>query len=79
LLNVGNMINDSWGTYWYSPLASYENIRPLRVVSAGSSTAAPTFRLNAETLESWEDLSKLSRTLTTSSTWGCLLGVRLIF
>ena len=79
LLNVGNMINDSWGTYWYNPLASYENVRPLRVVSTGSSTAAPTFRLNAETLESWDDLSKLSRSLSTSSTWGCLLGVRLIF
>ncbi len=79
LLNVGNMINDKWGVYWYNSLATYENVKPLRVASAGSSTAAPTFSLNANSLENWEDISKLSRSLSTSSTWGCLLGVRLIF
>lgn len=78
-LNVGNLINDKWGTYTYNPLASYENVRPLRVVSRGSSTAAPTFRLNAASLDEFESLTTLSKSISTSSTWGCLLGIRLIF
>lgn len=79
LLNVGNMINDSWGTYTYNALASYENVRPLTVVSRGSATSQPTFRLNANSLQDFKDKTTLSKSLSTSSTWGCLLGVRLIF
>ena len=79
LLNVGNMINDSWGTYWNNPLASYENVRPLTVVNRGSATTAPTFKLNASSLEDFAKKSTLTRGTTTSSTWGCLLGIRLIF
>ena len=79
LLNVGNMINDSWGTYTYNGLASYENVRPLTVVNKGSATAAPTYRLNAVSLEDFATKSTLSKSLSTSSTWGCLLGIRLIF
>ncbi len=79
MLNVGNMINDAWGTWVYNPLASYDNVRPLRVVSRGNATNAPTFRLNATSLENWEEVTTLSKSISTSSTWGCLLGVRLIF
>jgi len=79
LLNVGNMINDSWGTYTYNPLTSFENVRPLTVVSRGSATSQPTFRLNANSLQDFKDKTTLSKSLSTSSTWGCLLGVRLIF
>jgi hypothetical protein len=79
LLNVGNMINDSWGTYTYNPLASYENVRPLTVASRGSATAAPTYRLNAISLTDFATKTTLSKSLSTSSTWGCLLGIRLIF
>jgi hypothetical protein len=73
------MINDSWGTYWVNPLASYENVRPLTVVNRGSATAAPTFRLNASSLDDFAAKTTLSKSLSTSSTWGCLLGIRLIF
>ena len=79
LLNVGNMINDSWGTYTYNALASYENVRPLTVVSRGSATSQPTFRLNANSLADFQTKTTLSKSLSTGSTWGCLLGVRLIF
>ena len=79
LLNVGNMINDKWGAYTYNPLASYENVRPLTVVSRGNATTAPTFRLNANSIADFEDKTTLSKSLSTSSTWGCLLGIRLIF
>jgi hypothetical protein len=79
LLNVGNMINDSWGTYTYNALASYDNIRPLTVVSRGSETSQPTFRLNATSLQDFKNKTTLTKDLSTGSTWGCLLGVRLIF
>ena len=79
MLNVGNLINDKWGTYSYNPLASYENVRPLRVVSAGNATTAPTFRLNAQSVADFEDATTLKKSISTSSTWGSLLGIRFIF
>jgi hypothetical protein len=78
-LNFGNMINDSWGTYIYNPLASYENVRPLRVATKGTATKAPVFTLNATSLEDFETKTTLTKDISTSSTWGCLLGFRLIF
>jgi len=79
LLNAGNLINDSWGTYVYNPLASFENIRPLRVNNKGTAADAPIFTLNATSLEDFTKKTTLSKNPSTTSTWGCLLGVRLIF
>jgi len=79
LLNAGNLINDSWGTYVYNPLASYENIRPLRVNNKGTAADAPIYTLNATSLEDFTKKTTLSKNPSTTSTWGCLLGVRLIF
>jgi len=78
-LNVGNLINDKWGTYTYNPLASYDNVRPLTVVTRGNNTTAPVYRLNATSLADFETKTTLSKSISTSSTWGCLLGIRLIF
>lgn len=79
LLNVGNMINDSWGTYTYNALASYENVRPLTVVGLPTTTAAPTFRLNATSIDNFNTKTKLSKSISTGSTWGALLGLRFVF
>lgn len=79
LLNFGNMINDSWGTFVYNPLASYENVRPLRVATKGTATKEPVFTLNATSLDDFKAKTTISKDISTSSTWGCLLGVRLIF
>jgi hypothetical protein len=78
-LNIGNMLNDSWGTYCYNPLASYENVRPLKVVTKGTATKAPVFALNASSLEDFKAKTTISKDISTSSAWGCLLGLRLIF
>jgi hypothetical protein len=78
-LNVGNLLNDSWGTYRYNPLASYQNVRPLRVNNKGTATAAPVYTLNANSLSDFETKTTISKDISTSSTWGCLLGIRLIF
>jgi hypothetical protein len=85
LLNIGNMINDKWGTYSYNPLASYDNVRPLKVASngvdkaTGVPTAAPTYNLNATSLDDFKAKTTLSKSISTSSTWGALFGIRLIF
>ncbi len=79
ILNVGNLLNDKWGTYTYNALASYDNVRPLSVVSRGDATNAPTFRLNASSLDDFASKTTLSKSISTASTWGCLLGIRLIF
>ncbi|KAB2871928.1 MAG: TonB-dependent receptor [Bacteroidales bacterium] len=79
LLNVGNMINDSWGTYTYNALASYENVRPLTRVGLPTTTAAPTFRLNATSIDDFNTKTKLSKSISTGSTWGALLGLRFVF
>jgi hypothetical protein len=79
ILNIGNMINNSWGTYTYNPLASYDNIRPLTVVTRGTSAVAPVYKLNATSLDDFKSKTTLSKDISTASTWGCLFGVRLIF
>lgn len=79
LLNAGNLINDSWGTYTYNPLASYDNVRPLTVVTKGTSTTAPVYKLNATSIDDFKKKTTLSKDISTASTWGCLLGFRLIF
>jgi hypothetical protein len=79
MLNVGNFINHKWGVYTYNPLALYDNVRPLAVVSRGDATTAPVYRLNATSLADFASKTTLSDYIDTSSTWGCLLGIRLIF
>jgi hypothetical protein len=79
LINIGNMINDSWGAYYYHPLASYENIRPLTRVALPTPTTAPTFRLNANTIAEFQEKTQVSKSISTGSTWGALFGLRLIF
>jgi len=78
-LNIGNLINDKWGTYSYNALASYDNVRPLRMVGSPTATTAPTFRLNANDLADFADKTTPGKSISTSSTWGSLLGIRLIF
>lgn len=79
LLNFGNLLNDSWGAYYYNPLASYDNVRPLTVVTKGTATQVPVYRLNANSVVDFRKATTLSKSVSTSSTWGCLFGVRLIF
>ena len=85
ILNAGNLLNDEWGTYTYNPLASYENVRPIRIANrgintgTGLSTAAPTYTLNATSLDDFAVKTTLSKNPSTASTWGALFGIRLIF
>jgi hypothetical protein len=73
------MINNSWGTYSFNPLVSYDNVRQLSVVTRGTSAAAPVYKLNATSLDDIKSKTTLSKDISTASTWGCLFGIRLIF
>jgi hypothetical protein len=79
VLNVGNLLNDSWGCYYYNAFASYDNVMPVTVVGKGTTTSAPTFKLNATSIENFEEKSVLTKYPNTSSTWSMLLGFRLLF
>jgi len=80
LLNAGNFLNSHWGTYKTIGLGSYDNIRPLTykgVVS--SSNPTPTYTLNATSIDNFNQNNHFIDNPTTGSTWGALLGFRLIF
>lgn len=79
LLNIGNLLNDKWGAYTYNPLTSFDNVRPLTVATKGTDLTAPVYRLNASSLSDFASKTTLSKSINTSSTWGCLVGIRLIF
>jgi hypothetical protein len=91
LLNIGNALDNffyrtgitneyhGWGAYIYNPLSSYDNVRPLTVVTKGTASQEPVYRLNANSIEEFRTKTYLTKSLSTSSTWGCLMGIRLIF
>ena len=79
VLNAGNLLNDAWGTYPFNPLASFDNVRPLRVNNRGTDSAAPIYTLNATSLDDFKSKTTISKDISTASTWGCLFGIRLIF
>jgi hypothetical protein len=51
---TGNMIYNSWETYSFNLLVSYDNARPLSVVTRGTSTAAQVNKLNAVSLDDFK-------------------------
>lgn len=91
LLNIGNALDNffyrtgisreyhNWGAYYYNPLASYDNVRPLTVVTKGTASTEPVYRLNSNSVEEFRTKTFLTPNVNTSSTWGCLMGIRLIF
>lgn len=78
ILNVGNLLCSDWGIYYANGLRDYDNIMPLTYRGVDASKT-PTFTLNASDRESFRKKAGWNGQLSTSSTWGCQLGVRLIF
>ncbi len=85
IVNVGNLINKKWGAYKSMANQSYDNLRPLTFVS--NAGGVPTFRLNANAtandpqsvIDNFYSSNSWKKTVSTSSTWGMMFGVRLIF
>lgn len=81
-INVGNMLNSNWGVYKTAALkSSYGNILPVEMQRANTKSGAQKGFVLTES--SIEDFSKKANVwndnLGLSSTWGMLLGVKLLF
>lgn len=77
ILNVGNLINKDWGLNSYHGLSNYDNIRLLTV--AGYQDGQPVYQLNASDVKSFKENARFVDNVSTSSTWGMLLGLKLSF
>ena len=75
---MGNLLCSDWGIYYANGLRDYDNIMPLTYRGVDASKT-PTFTLTASDRESFRKKAGWNGQLSTSSTWGCQLGVRLIF
>lgn len=78
IINAGNMLKSSWGTYKRMGLADkYGNIKPLTTLKGGGEN--PKIQLNAKSIEDFKAKSQWIHNSSVASTWGMLLGVKLIF
>lgn len=77
-LNVGNLINSDWGSYKdFGITNGYDNIQLLKV--AGFQNGQPIYQLNAANVDAFKTNAQYVDNVSTSSTWGMLLGVKLTF
>lgn len=80
VLNVGNLINSSWGNYSRHGLSnSYNVILPLKYISRDATTNTPKVQLNAGDIADFDAKNKEIKSVSTGSTWGAQLGFRFIF
>jgi len=82
LLNIGNLLNSSWGIYQKQTLGNYD-IALLKFNKVDSEGNA-TFQMNSigadkTTLKPIFPTSTYTPVLSTSSTWGAQIGIRYIF
>ncbi len=79
IVNAGNLLNNKWGAYSKFDFANdYGVIMPLTYKGVNH-LGEPTYTLNATDIANFDSKNKYTKSLTTGSTWGMLLGVRLLF
>ena len=79
IVNAGNLLSKNWGIYTRSGLAnSYDVIMPLTYKGV-SQIGVPTYVLNATSLDNFDAKNKQINSVSTGSTWGMQLGIRLLF
>ncbi len=78
ILNVGNLLKSTWGVYKKNGIANYDNVRPLTYAGV-TDDKRPIYKVNASTSANFIKNSEWTPDLTTSSTWGMLLGLRVTF
>jgi len=78
IVNVGNMLNSTWGTYkTFGITNGYDNIQLVK--TAGFQNGAPVYQLNAASIQSFNDNAKFVDNVSTGSTWSMMLGVKFKF
>ena len=78
ILNVGNMINSKWGAYKTIGIINYDNVSPLKVSSIGTDKV-PVYQVNATNSAAFKANSVWKYDVSTSSTWGMMLGAKISF
>ena len=78
ILNVGNMLNSKWGAYKTMGILSYDNVRPIKVASIAAN-GIPTYQLNATDASNFANNNSWKYDVSTSSTWGMMLGAKVTF
>ncbi|MDD4848891.1 MAG: cell envelope biogenesis protein OmpA, partial [Bacteroidales bacterium] len=80
VLNVGNLLNSRWGCYQIHGFGneSNSNISLLKFKGTNSNNE-PIYQLNADNINDFQENAQWFKNISTTSTWGCLLGLRLLF
>ncbi|MDD2491593.1 MAG: carboxypeptidase regulatory-like domain-containing protein [Bacteroidales bacterium] len=79
IVNAANLLSKNWGLYKKSGLANnYNVIMPLSYKGVNH-MGQPTYTLNAKDLADFDAKNQLINQVTTGSTWGMQLGIRLLF
>ncbi len=79
IVNAANLLNKDWGAFTRSGLANqYDVIMPLTYKGVNH-LGEPTYTLNATDIATFDAKHQQIKSVTTGSTWGMLLGVRLLF
>lgn len=78
ILNVGNLLNKDWGAYQNFGITNgYDNIQLLKI--AGFQNGQPVYQLNATDVEAFKENAQFVDNISTSSTWGMMLGIKVTF
>lgn len=78
--NLANLLNSRWGCYQIHGCgnSSYNTIALLKY--AGQTEAGePMYQLNAQSVEAFNESNRWVNNVSTTSTWRCMLGLRLLF
>lgn len=77
IMNVGNLFNDTWGSYKTCGLKSYDNVRVLK--SANKVGEPLAYQLNATNQNDWNSKTAWYSTTSTSNAWSMQFGVKVTF
>lgn len=79
IVNAANLLSKNWGIYTRSGLANqYDVIMPLKYMGINPG-GQPTYTLNATDIANFDAKNQQINSVTTGSTWGMQLGIRLLF
>ncbi len=90
ILNIGNLLNNSWGVSYQSTTGSFNTGSPLSIANGGATaaSASPTYRLGTQTITDPTDATKTTTILLRDSfvkginlnnAWQAQIGIRYTF